>query len=378
LRSRLDDLESLAPFILRQQAELAGRTPPKLSDEALKRLKRHRWPGNVRELRNVLGSALAVSAGAVLEIGEHLLDSGLRVGSYRLVERLGAGGMGEVWLGRHQLLARPAAIKIVRDAAIAADADGQTIRERFAREAQTTAELRSPHTVQLFDFGLTETGAFYYVMEQLRGLDLQRMVERHGPTPPERAVCLLKQACRSLSEAHALGLVHRDIKPANLFVCRLGQEYDFLKVLDFGVVSRQDRDASASITMTGMVLGTPAYLAPELLGGAGSFDHRVDLYALGCVAYWLLTGRTPFETRDTMTLLQHTSTTTPTAPSQISTADVSPEMDALVLECLSKDPSGRPANADVLWERLDRLPIKVPWDPRHARRWWEQHEPDVA
>jgi DNA-binding NtrC family response regulator len=374
LRSRLDDLESLAPFILRQQAELAGRTPPKLSDEGLKRLKRHRWPGNVRELRNVLGAALAVSAGAVLEIGEHLLDSGLRVGSYRLVERLGAGGMGEVWLGRHQLLARPAAIKIVRDAAIAAD--GQTIRERFAREAQTTAELRSPHTVQLFDFGLTETGSFYYVMEQLRGLDLQRMVERHGPTPPERAVCLLKQACRSLSEAHALGLVHRDIKPANLFVCRLGQEYDFLKVLDFGVVSRQDRDASAGITMTGMVLGTPAYLAPELLGGAGSFDHRVDLYALGCVAYWLLTGRTPFDTRDTMTLLQH-STTTPPAPSQISSAGVSPEMDALILECLSKDPSGRPATADVLWERLDRLPSMVPWDHRQARRWWDQHEPDV-
>jgi DNA-binding NtrC family response regulator len=376
LRSRLEDLVSLAPFILRQQAELSGRTVPTLSDEALKRLKRHRWPGNVRELRNVLGSALAASAGAVLEIGEHLLDSGLHVGSYRLIEQLGAGGMGEVWLGRHQLLARPAAIKIVRDAM--ADADGQTIRERFAREAQTTAELRSPHTVQLFDFGVTETGAFYYVMEQLRGLDLQRMVERHGPTPPARAVCLVKQACRSLSEAHALGLVHRDIKPANLFVCRLGQEYDFLKVLDFGVVSRHDREAGAGITMTGMVLGTPAYLAPELLGGTGSFDHRVDLYALGCVAYWLLTGHTPFEARDTMTLLQHHSTTTPTAPSQLSTADISPEMDALVLECLSKEPSGRPANADVLWERLDRLSIVLPWGHRHAREWWEQHEPDVA
>jgi DNA-binding NtrC family response regulator len=377
LRSRLDDLVSLAPFILRQQAELSGRTVPYLSDEAVRRLQRHRWPGNVRELRSVLGSALAASAGAVLEIGEHLLDSGLRVGSYRLIEQLGAGGMGEVWLGRHQLLARPAAIKIVRDT-MAAEGDGQNIRERFAREAQTTAELRSPHTVQLFDFGVTETGSFYYVMEQLRGLDLQRMVERHGPAPPERAVCLLKQACRSLAEAHAQGLVHRDIKPANLFACRLGQEFDFLKVLDFGVVSRHDREAGAGITMTGLVLGTPAYLAPELVAGHGTFDHRVDLYALGCVAYWLLTGRTPFEAPDAATLLRHHSTTAAPAPSQAATAYIPPELDALVLDCLSKEPSRRPASAELLCERLAGLQNVAPWDQRRARSWWEQHEPTLA
>ena len=229
---------ALAPHILRRQAEQAGRTVPIISEESLQRLQHYRWPGNLRELRNVLGFALAASQGPVLEIGEHLLDNDVRVGSYSLIERLGAGGMGEVWLARHQLLARPAAVKIVREAALGGGEDGHVRRQRFAREAQATAELQSPHTVQLYDFGITDAGSFYYVMERLRGMDLQRMVERHGPLPPERVVFLLKQACLSLAEAHALGLVHRDIKPANLFVCRLGSEFDFLKVLDFGVVSR--------------------------------------------------------------------------------------------------------------------------------------------
>ena len=292
---------------------------PIISDESLQRLKSYRWPGNLRELRNVLGSALAASQGPVLEIGDQLLDDGVRVGSYSLIERLGSGGMGEVWLARHQLLARPAAVKIVREAAVGVgERMAHALRQRFAREAQATAELQSPHTVQLFDFGVTETGSFYYVMERLRGMDLQRMVERHGPLPPERAVFLLKQACRSLSEAHALGLVHRDIKPANLFVCRLGSEYDFLKVLDFGVVSRQARESMAPITVAGMVLGTPAFLAPELVSGQGSFDGRADIYALGCVAFWLLTGRPPFEAGDAMSLLMHHSKTTPLPPSTLS------------------------------------------------------------
>ena len=378
LRARLDDLPTLAPYILRRQAEQAGRTVPIISDEALGRLKRYRWPGNLRELRNVLGSALAASQGPVLEIGDHLLDNGVRVGAYSLIERLGAGGMGEVWLARHQLLARPAAVKIVREAMVGISEEGQALRQRFMREAQATAELQSPHTVQLFDFGMTETGSFYYVMERLRGMDLQRMVERHGPLPPERVVFLLKQACLSLSEAHALGLVHRDIKPANLFVCRLGPDYDFLKILDLGVVSRQGQESMAPITLAGVVLGTPAFLAPELLSREGSFDGRADIYALGCVAFWLLTGRTPFEGNDTMSLLMHHSTTMPPPPSEMSEAPIPAEMDALVLECLSKEPALRPASADVLWELLDGLPIASRWDRRRARKWWVQHEPGLV
>ena len=377
LRTRLDDLEILAPHIVRRQAELAGKTIPVISDESLKRLKSYRWPGNLRELRNVLGSALATSQGPVLDVGDHLLDNGLRIGSYSLIERLGSGGMGEVWLGRHQLLARPAAIKIVRETAAGGGEDSHTLRQRFAREAKATAELQSPHTVQLFDFGLTETGSFYYVMERLRGMDLQRMVERHGPLPLERAVYLLKQACLSLSEAHALGLVHRDVKPANLFVCRLGPEYDFLKVLDFGMVSRHGGESTAAITVAGMVLGTPAFLAPEIVSGKGPIDARADIYSLGCVAFWLLTGRPLFEAEDAMTLLLHHSNTAPPTPSSVSEEPIPAAVDALVLECVSKDPAQRPADAETLWERLDSLSIGH-WDKRRAREWWELHEPEAA
>ena len=373
LRTRLDDLAALAPYILRRQAEQAGRTVPILSEESLKRLQNYRWPGNLRELRNVLGFALSTSQGGVLEIGEQLLDNNLRVGSYSLLERLGSGGMGDVWLARHQLLARPAAVKIIRDAALGGE-DGHIQRQRFAREAQATSELQSPHTVQLYDFGVTDGGGFYYVMERLRGMDLKRLVERHGPLSPERVVFLLRQVCLSLSEAHALGLVHRDIKPANLFVCRLGSEYDFVKVVDFGVVSRHASER-AQITTAGMILGTPAFLAPELVSNQ-IFDGRADIYALGCVAFWLLTGRTPFEAADAMSILMHHAQTAPSAPSSMSEEPIPPQMDALVLECLEKDPERRPT-ADALWERLDRMPLAREWTQPRARTWWEMHEPEL-
>jgi serine/threonine-protein kinase len=376
LRARLEDLPALAPYILRRQAEQAGRTAPILSAESIKRLQNYRWPGNLRELRNVLGFALSTSQGPVLEIGEQLLDNNLRVGSYSLIERLGSGGMGDVWLARHQLLARPAAVKIIRDAALGGGEDGHIRRQRFAREAQATSDLQSPHTVQLYDFGITEAGGFYYVMERLRGMDLKRIVERHGPLPPERAVFLLKQACLSLSEAHAQGLVHRDIKPANLFVCRLGSEYDFVKVVDFGVVSRHGSE-SAQITTAGMILGTPAFLAPELVS-MQTFDGRADIYALGCVAFWLLTGRPPFEADDAMSILMHHAQTAPPAPSTMSEEPIPAQIDALVLECLEKEPARRPASVDMLWERLDRVPLTREWNQRHARLWWEMHEPELV
>jgi serine/threonine-protein kinase len=375
LRTRLEDLPAVAPLILRRQAEQAGRTIPIISEDSLQRMQRYRWPGNLRELRNVIGSALAVSSGPVLEIGEHLLNNEVRVGSYNLIERIGAGGMGEVWLARHQLLARPAAVKIVHEAALGVAENPSAARQRFAREAQVTAELQSPHTVQLYDFGITDAGSFYYVMERLRGIDLQRMVEHHGPLPAERVVSLLKQACLSLSEAHSLGLVHRDIKPGNLFVCRLGQQFDFLKVLDFGVVSRRGRGAPA-LTEVGLVLGTPAYLAPELVG-QGAFDGRVDIYSLGCVAYWLLAGRPPFEGSDAMAVLMQHSNATPLPLSEVSEKPVPQDLDALVLECLSKDPRDRPADAERLASRLDSLSVAGWWTQQKARAWWALHEPEL-
>ncbi len=203
------------------------------------------------------------------------------LGSYRLVALLGHGGMGEVWRAEHRMLARDAAIKLVRAG------DGGVPRElvaRFEREAKATAGLRSPHTVQLYDFGRSDDGAFYYVMELLDGYTLDRLVERHGPLVPARVVHILRQACRSLAEAHGTGLVHRDIKPGNIFLCRYGGEADFVKVVDFGLVKDVSSGGGSNLTQTGLIAGTPAFMPPEMALGK-DVDGRADLYALGCVGY---------------------------------------------------------------------------------------------
>src|SRR2546422_336274 len=194
----------------------------------------------------------------------------------------------------HRMLARPAAIKLIRPS-FARDGRGAVSEEavrRFEREAQVIARLRSPHTVELFDFGMAADGAFYYVMELLDGLDADSLLRRFGPTPPERAIYLLRQVCHSLSEAQSCGLVHRDIKPANIFVCRYGEEYDFVKVLDFGIVRacRDSADTSPVHTREHAIQGTPAFIAPEQAMGA-DLDGRADIYATGCLAYWFLTGQ---------------------------------------------------------------------------------------
>ena len=217
LADRREDIPALVDHFVRRHARQFGKVVDGVSPESMRRLEAYAWPGNIRELRTVLERAILVSRSTVLEIDEELLDERLAVGSYRLVSRLGSGGMGEVWLGKHRLLARPAAVKLIRHDAQPGAAREQLVR-RFQREAQVTAGLRSPHTVQLYDFGVNDTGSFYYVMELLDGLDLQHIVTRFGPQPAERVIMLLRQACRSLAEAHEHGLVHRDIKPANLFV----------------------------------------------------------------------------------------------------------------------------------------------------------------
>src|SRR3989475_5593208 len=240
------------------------------------------------------------------------------LGSYRLEEKLGEGGMGEVWRARHRMLARPAAIKLIRPS-IAGDARAGVSEEavrRFEREAQVIARLRSPHTVELFDFGIATDGAFYYVMELLDGLDADSLLRRFGPTPPERAIYLLRQVCHSLSEAQSCGLVHRDIKPANIFLCRYGEEYDFVKVLDFGIVKgvRDSADTSPVHTRENAVQGTPAFIAPEQAMGT-DLDGRADIYATGCVAYWLLTGQFVFTAETPMGLLMQHAQASPAPPS---------------------------------------------------------------
>jgi len=319
-----------------------------------------------------------VSARVIYGLGREVAAA-RELGSYQLEVQLGHGGMGEVWRARHRMLARPAAVKLIR-ATSPTDANAglsQELRRRFEREAQAIASLRSPHTVTLFDFGVADNGAFYYAMELLDGIDADKLVRRFGPLPYERVVYLLRQVCHSLAEADARGLVHRDIKPANIFLCRYGEDVDFVKVLDFGLVTALGGPAEgeAALTRANVVQGTPAYMAPEQALGRDDLDGRTDLYGVGCVAYWLLTGQQLFTADTPMGLIVHHAQTAPNAPSARSENRIPPELDALVLACLAKDPAGRPASARELAARLSTVPGADRWTEDRAREWWRQHLP---
>jgi hypothetical protein len=326
-------------------------------------------------LPNCVAAALAaVSAIGVRRMHRTIVEA-RAMGSYQLVEQLGAGGMGEVWLAKHRLLARPAAVKLIRADVLAQT--GPTAAkvwiERFRREAEAAATLRSPHTIELYDFGEADDGTFYYVMEMLEGIDLQAMVQRFGPVPPCRAIHLLSQACASLGEAHARGLIHRDVKPSNIFACRLGLAVDFVKVLDFGLVraASQPELPDTSLTMPGFMIGTPAYMAPELAGG-GRATHLSDVYSLGCVAYWLLTGRMVFDATNPSRALRQHLFEEPEPPSRHSSSSIPPQLDALVLSCLAKEPDERPAALE-LGRRLGACAGIGRWDASQGDAWWREH-----
>ena len=328
----------------------------------------------------VMASAFAVvfayiSARVVYGLGREVAAA-RRAGSYQLEELLGQGGMGEVWRARHRMLARPAAIKLIKqDATESTDRRTATdIVQRFEREAQAIASLRSPHTVELFDFGIADDGAFYFAMELLDGLDADALVRRFGPIPAERAIHLLSQVCHSLSEAHSRGLVHRDMKPANLFVCRYGEELDFVKVLDFGIVKElQGESGDAGLTNADAIQGTPAFLAPEQALGATDLDGRCDIYATGCLAYWLLTGQQVFTADTPVALLVHHVQTTPSRPSERTELAVPAALDEIVLACLAKDPADRPQTARELARLLGEVELKEQWTEERAGQWWALH-----
>ena len=320
------------------------------------------------------------------------------LGSYRLVKCLGKGGMGEVWRAEHQLLAREAAIKLIRlDSGAPSTSEAQ---ERFRREAQTLAQLRSRNTIELFDYGVAGDGTFFYVMELLDGLDLESLVVKHGPQPPGRVVRLLMQACRSLAEAHDVGLVHRDIKPANLFVCRAADEVDVMKVLDFGLVRALTDDADAPVstqavfettaaagldtpldsklTRAGSVMGTPEFMAPEQALGH-KLDGRADLYALGCVGYWLLTGHLVFRKEAPMMLLLAHIQEPPTPVDQRAPGTVPHALKLCIMDCLAKSADHRPQTARELLGRLiaaeaELAPDEV-WTDDRAQAWWQKFQP---
>jgi serine/threonine-protein kinase len=323
----------------------------------------------------LLGVAVVISH-VVTRLGRQVAKE-RELGSYRLGEPLGSGGMGEVYRASHRMLARPAAIKLIHPQVLATrdrKSAGLAIA-RFRREAEAAAQLRSPHTVELYDFGETEDGTLYFVMELLEGMDLETLVRKEGPLPQKRVIHILRQVCESLEEAHVSGLVHRDIKPANIHVGRVGLRHDFVKVLDFGLVKSvlPTGGEDSLATAAGLTPGTPAYMAPELALGEPC-DGRADLYALGCVAYYLLTGQLVFEAANGLQMVTKHIQETPVPPSQRTELDVSPELDRVVLACLAKRPDDRPSSAAELDRMLAEIEIE-PWSEEEATRWWRTHQP---
>lgn len=297
------------------------------------------------------------------------------LGSYELEDRIGKGGMGEVYRARHRLLARPAAVKLISPDALESsrpDANA-VIVERFRREAEAAATLRSPHTIELYDYGVAEDGTFYYVMELLDGVDFHDLVTRHGPLEPERALHLIAQACDSLGEAHRKGMVHRDVKPSNMLACRMGLRVDYVKVLDFGLVKNDltHADDQMHLTSAGTVSGTPAFIAPESIAGIATVGPPADVYALGCVAYWLLTGQYVFQAANpTMMMMQHLQAS-PVPPSHRAPNPVPADFEALIMKCLAKDPAERPADAAELSALLGRCRLNKSWSEERAQTWWD-------
>lgn len=310
-----------------------------------------------------------------LQIMNREVERAKRMGSYELKELLGKGGMGEVWKADHQLLRRPAAVKLIRPEALGGrEGEGATTVRRFEREAQATANLHSSHTIQLYDFGRTAQGTFFYVMELLDGIDMKSLVERFGPQSPERVCRMTEQACDSLEDAHRSGLIHRDVKPANLYLCRYGHRLDHVKVLDFGLVKPREDEFGSQLTGEGVIAGTPAFLPPETARESVA-DARSDIYSLGCVAYWLLTGVLVFDRGTAMqTVLAHIEEE-PLPPSERSEIDVPEELDRIVLACLEKDPAKRPQSAADLARMLRETGLGEKWTKERAERWWEVHLP---
>lgn len=299
-----------------------------------------------------------------------------RLGSYRLVERLGHGGMGEVWRSEHELLARRAAVKLIRSDRLALSSeDTASTLARFHREAQLTAELQSPHTVSLFDFGASEDGELFYVMELLDGIDLSDLVRQHGPVSPARACHILEQACHSLAEAHQRGLVHRDIKPSNLMVCRYAMTWDHVKVLDFGLAKRRVAGldgVDSELTAQGSVSGTPAFMPPEIALADEDLDGRADIYALGCVAWWLLTGQLVFSASTPMKMMFAHVQEVPDRDRLLGIDGLTEELADIIIDCLAKRPAERPAHAHLLAARLAAAAANLddPWTPERAREAW--------
>ena len=315
----------------------------------------------------VASAIVGMSAGHAMWAARQQVYRARRLGRYRLQAPIGKGGMGEVWLAWDGSLRRNVALKILRTAG---PPDASSVR-RFEREAQNASRLRVPHTIQVFDFGASDDGVYYMAMEFLPGIDLRRLVDTHGPQPPARCVGFIKQACLSLEEAHAAGIIHRDIKPQNLFLTSVGENFDFIKLLDFGIARFRALEDTVELTQSGFVRGTPSFLAPELWRGSTA-DERSDVYALGGTCYFLLTGFPPFDATAIDALAGAHLTEAPKPLAARSYHAIDPALEAIVLRCLAKSPEDRFASARDLYRALDDLTDLGSWSPDDARAFWQR------
>ena len=314
----------------------------------------------------IVGSVVAVFGSYRVSILEKRVADAQRLGQYRITKHLGAGGMGEVFLAEHVLLKQPFAIKLLRPERVA----NAAVLQRFEREVHAMAQLEHWNTVEIYDFGHGADGSFYYVMEYLPGYDLNQLVKNCGPIPAPRAIHILRQVCAALQEAHGNGLYHRDIKPGNVIVCERAGIYDVAKLLDFGLVkSVHGEDNETTLTQEGMVAGTPAYMSPEQATGMGNADARSDIYSLGAVAYFLLTGRLLFVKDTAMgTLAAHLYE--PVIPPSRFRPEIDPTLEAVIMRCVEKKPEERYADIGALDRALSSCPGAGEWTQKEAAAWW--------
>ena len=333
----------------------------------------HAFIHNADRVRIVLAISWCALAVAVAALNSRNLyglrkqiGEAQRLGQYTLEEKIGEGGMGAVYRASHAMLRRPAAIKLLLK-----ERAGESDLVRFEREVQLTSRLAHPNTVSIFDYGRTSDGIFYYAMEYIDGMDLDRLVQSDGPIDASRAIHILAQVCGALAEAHALGLVHRDIKPANIVLTERADEPDVVKVVDFGLVRCLTRNQSVSASSTG-IMGTPLYMAPEAVSSPNTVDGRADLYAVGAVAYFLLTGKTVFEAATVVEMCGKHLFEEPIPPSERLGRVLSADLETLVLKCLAKDREMRPCSAAALREALLQCEDANRYDPRTSHAWWNE------